>query len=79
MHDTNGDRDKNRNQGEGDRESARRYNEAVRETVESGEVERREDERRGSDDPELREAEEEGKERARERDPEVSRDYRKPS
>lgn len=70
---------KDRNQGEGDRESARRYNEAVRETTKSGKVERREGERRASDDPELREAEEKGKERARERDPAVSRDYDKPA
>lgn len=70
---------KDRNQGEGDRESARRYNKAVRETTKSGEVERRETERRNSDGPELREAEEKGKERARELDPEVHRDYNKPA
>jgi hypothetical protein len=38
-----------------------------------------EDERRASDDPELREAEDKGKERAREHDPAVSRDYNKPA
>jgi hypothetical protein len=79
MDDRKTDQHRERNQGEGDRESARRYNEAVRETVESGEVERREQERREADDPALRDAEETGKARARERDPEVPRDYRKPS
>lgn len=70
---------KERNQGEGDRESAQRYNEAVRETTKSGKVEKLEDERRAADDPELRKAEDKGKQRARERDPAVSRDYDKPS
>jgi hypothetical protein len=39
----------------------------------------RKEERRSDDDASLREAEKKGRERARERDPEVVRDYRKPS
>lgn len=63
-----------RNQGEGDRESAERYNEAAREFVQSGKV----DERSGSDeqDPgEAKKSERAGRQHAKELDPAVHRDY----
>ncbi|MDQ3775384.1 MAG: hypothetical protein M3461_14050 [Pseudomonadota bacterium] len=72
---------KDKLQGEGDRESARRYDEATKAFVESGKVEKQgettakispEEER------ELEEAEKAGKERAQEEDPAVRRDYSKP-
>jgi hypothetical protein len=63
-----------KNQGEGDRESARRYNKAQQEFVKSGKVEQA---AKGSkDDPE---AEAKGKARAKEFDPEEERDYTKPN
>ena len=61
-----------KNQGEGDREAARHYDEKTREFVESGKVDRAAHE--AESDPE---AEEEGKSRAKEFDPEVHRDYKK--
>ena len=74
MSDTN----KRGNQGEGDRESARRYNEAQQEFVESGGVEAHEDERRKDQDKvsaEPTEAERRAAARAAEEDPAVRRDY----
>jgi hypothetical protein len=62
-----------KNQGEGDRESARRYNEATRKFVESGKVEQAAHE--ATEDPA---AEAEGRRRAKEFDPETRRDYTKP-
>lgn len=62
-----------KNQGEGDREAARHYDEKTRRFVESGRVD--EAAERATEDPE---AERKGKERAKEYDPEVHRDYKKP-
>jgi hypothetical protein len=62
-----------KNQGEGDRDSARRYNEKTREFVESGKVDQAA--RESSEDID---AERQGRERAKELDPEVHRDYSKP-
>lgn len=45
------------NQGEGDRESAKRYNEEQKEFVESGEVERKHDERTNLSERERQELE----------------------
>lgn len=61
-----------KNQGEGDREAARHYDEKTREFVESGKVDPAAS--NAEDNPE---AEEKGKERAKEFDPEVHRDYKK--
>ena len=61
-----------KNQGEGDREAARHYDEKTREFVESGKVD--EAARDAEPDPE---AEEKGRERAKEFDPEVHREYKK--
>ena len=66
------------NQGEGDRESARHYNEATQEFVESGEVEEAAEQAGEQDPGEARRSEEAGSERAREVDPAVHRDYKKP-
>ena len=72
-----------KNQGEGDRESARRFNEAERAFVES---ERGRDAIRSGPRPktpdeerDLEDAEEAAQRRALENDPEESRDYREPS
>ncbi|MGB7214888.1 MAG: hypothetical protein WBE98_07605 [Gammaproteobacteria bacterium] len=66
-----------KNEGEGSRTAARKYNEGARKTAERGVNEKPEalsdDERR-----ELERAEREGRERAKEIDPAVSRDYDKP-
>jgi hypothetical protein len=55
----------NQNEGEGSRTAARRYNQGVRETVESGRVEELAEEAReateGEEGEELRRAEEKGK------------------
>lgn len=65
-------------QGEGDRESARRYNQDTREFVESGRVEEAAA-RAGDQDPkEAERAEKAGAEKAKEKDPAVHRDYQKP-
>lgn len=61
-----------KNQGEGDREAARHYDEKTREFVESGKVE--EAARNAEPDPE---AERKGKERAKEFDPEEHREHKK--
>jgi hypothetical protein len=65
-------------QGEGDKEAAREYNEATREFVESGKVDEAAERARGQDPREAERAEREGEERAKEKDPAVRRDYRKP-
>ncbi|HEY8553990.1 MAG TPA: hypothetical protein VIL43_05565 [Burkholderiales bacterium] len=62
-----------RNQGEGGRESARRYNEDQRKFAKSGKVEHAAHEAKA--DPE---AERKGRARAKELDPAVHRDYTKP-
>lgn len=68
-------------QGEGDRESARRYDEATKAFVESGKVKEHADttsKTSPEEKRELEEAEKVGKERAKEEDPAVRRDYSKP-
>lgn len=71
--------EKSSNQGEGDRESARRYNRNTQEFVESGKVDEAA-RRAGEGDPkEMEQAEKSGKERAKEFDPAVERDYSKPT
>ncbi len=69
--------------GEGDRESARRYNEHTRQFVESelskGNSMRPDDRDMAADPDELAEAERAALDRAKEQDPQVSRDYRKPT
>ena len=71
------------NQGEGDRKSARRFNQKEREFVESerGRDAIRSGERSKTSDEErdLEDAEEAARRRAKENDPEESRDYRKSS
>ena len=67
-----------KNQGEGDRESAERYNEATREFVKSGEVDEAAARARGQDPQEAGNSERAGKERAKEEDPAVHREYDKP-
>jgi hypothetical protein len=70
---------KPRNQGEGDRESAKRYNEKTRKFVESGKVEEAAKTAGKGDKKEMARAEQAGKDRARELDPAVNRDYSKPT
>lgn len=70
--------DANINQGEGDRESAHHYNDAAREFVESGKVEEAARQAEKQDAEEAERSERAGKERAREVDPAVHRDYDKP-
>ncbi len=66
-------------QGEGNREADRHYRERTREFVESGRVdEAAKNAREESSDEDAR-AEEQGRRRAKEEDPEVHRDYDKPS
>ncbi|MGE0796974.1 MAG: hypothetical protein AB7G13_05955 [Lautropia sp.] len=68
-----------RNQGEGDKEAARRYNEDQQTFVDSGKVDEAARRAGGQDPAEARQAEQAGKDRAKEFDPEEARDYRKPS
>jgi hypothetical protein len=75
--------DKRREIGEGDRESARRYNKHTREFVDSelrnGRTLRPESAGDEADMDELTEAEQAALDRAKEQDPQVSRDYKKPT
>lgn len=67
-----------RNEGEGNRTAARRYNEGASRTAEGGVREKPEtlsDEERRA----LEQAEREGREHAKELDPAVERDYDKPT
>lgn len=69
---------KNLNQGEGNREAAEHYNEAQQDFVRKGGVEEKTEERRRMSDAERREAEraeQAGKDRAKEEDPNVARDH----
>jgi hypothetical protein len=66
-------------QGEGDRESAREYNEATRRFVESGKVEKAARSAGEQDSAEAERAEQAGFERAKEKDPAVHRDYHRPT
>ena len=73
---------KDRNQGEGNVDAARRYNDASEDFASSGEVEKHEKERRSAGKEtreQLKRAEEKGKERIAETDPNVSRDFHKPT
>jgi hypothetical protein len=67
------------NQGEGDKEASRRYDEATRDFVESGKAEEAAQRAKGQDPKEAEQAERAGKERAAEVDPSVHRDYEKPT
>lgn len=67
------------NQGEGDRESAKRYNEATRKFVESGKVDEAARKAAEQDPEEAKESERKGRERAKEVDPAVHRQYDKPA
>ena len=67
------------NQGEGDREAARRYNESTREHIRSADVEQEARDAAEQDPKEAARNEAAGRARARENDPEVTRDYARPS
>lgn len=71
-------RSSGKNQGEGDRESGARYNEATREFVKSGKVDKAVERARGQDPQEARDSEREGQRHAREEDPALHRNYEKP-
>jgi hypothetical protein len=66
------------NQGEGNRDAAKRYNEETREHLRSGDVEKEAREASGQDPQEAAASERAGREPAKEEDPEVSRDYASP-
>lgn len=69
--------DSMKNQGEGDRESAKKYNEDVRDFEDKEDVTEKAKEAEDQlekDTAELEEAEEEGREKAKEFDPQVHRD-----
>lgn len=74
---------KQRSKGEGDRESARRYNEETQQFVDSGRVDEKAVEAReaveGAEEPDLAAAEQSGKARAKEFDPGVARDFSRPT
>lgn len=66
-----------KNQGEGNREAARNYNEATRDFVKSGQVDEQARDAAEIDKTEkidLEKAEQEGRSRAKEEDPAVKRD-----
>jgi len=70
--------DKNKNQGEGNTEAARRYNESSHEFVHSKEGQRTVDEhpiKSTEEGHQAEYAEEKAKRRAKERDPQETRDY----
>jgi hypothetical protein len=70
--------DRNRKiQGEGDRASARRYNETTREFAESGKVAEAVKRASKQDPKDAERSEEAGRARAKELDPAVRRDYEK--
>jgi hypothetical protein len=66
-------------QGEGDRESAKRYNKGTQEFVEAGKVDEAARRAGDADPEELEKAEREGEARAKELDPDEERDYTKPT
>ncbi len=68
----------NRNEGEGSRTAARRYNEGASKTARRGEMPRAEP-KSDAEEAELEQAEDEGRERAKEQDPAVKRDYSRPT
>lgn len=65
------------NQGEGDRKSAERYNQETQEFVKAGKVDEAAKKAAGQDPDEAERAEKAGRERAKEEDPEVQRNYTK--
>lgn len=69
--------DQQKNQGEGNREAARHYNKDQKEFVESGKVAKKAEEAKraveGDERESLKKAEEEGRSRAKEFDPQVKR------
>jgi hypothetical protein len=71
------------NQGEGNREAARRYNEATRKHVKKGDVQQQAEEAEraleGLEKDELERAEKLGKHHAKEEDPQLERDYHRPT
>lgn len=71
--------DNRKQQGEGDREADRHYRDKTREFVESGRVDEAAKEAGKQNPEEARKAEEAGRQRAKEEDPEVHREYQKPS
>lgn len=71
--------DKPKIQGEGDRESARRYNKDTRDFIESGKVDEAARKAGEGDKEEMERAETTGEARAKEFDPMVERDYSKPT
>jgi hypothetical protein len=71
--------DRTKNQGEGDRESAKRYNKKTREYVKSGKVEKAARKAGEGDKQDMERAEKAGKDRAKEFDPSVERDYSEPT
>jgi len=66
-------------QGEGDKEAARHYDEKTREFVESGKVGEAAEKAAEQDPAEAESAEQAGRERSKEQDPAVHRDYHKPT
>lgn len=79
MNDKTDDKKQQDNQGEGNREAARQYNEETREFAESGKVDEAAEKASEQDPGEAEAAERAGEERAKEKDPEVVRDYDKPA
>lgn len=71
--------DKSKNQGEGDREAAKRYNKDTQKFVKSGKVDKAAREAGKGDKRDMERAEKAGKERAKEFDPSVDRDYSGPT
>lgn len=65
--------------GEGDREADRHYREKTRDFVESGKVDEAAEKARDQDPEEAEKAEKAGRRRAKEVDPEVHREYDKPT
>ncbi len=73
------EREKPRNQGEGDREAAKRYSEETREFIDSGKVDEAAERAKEQDPAEGKAAEKAGRDRAKEMDPAVHRDHKKPT
>lgn len=72
-------KDKAKMKGEGDHEADRRYRENAQEFVKQGRVEESADEASKQGKAESESAEKAGKSRAKELDPEVHREYEKPT
>jgi len=71
-----------KNQGEGDKESAARYNEDLQRSLKKSDYEHKAREAERALDHEgeaLRKAEQQGKARAKEEDPAVAQDFKKPT